>query len=117
MARILNGEQCSFVAYIEFAPGAQRLRGNHYHVEKTETLYIITGALNATYYDLDTEEKREETLHAGDLVTIRPRCVHVYVPLEYSQALELAANPYDAKDTITYDLSEMISQLGKGSNS
>jgi dTDP-4-dehydrorhamnose 3,5-epimerase-like enzyme len=111
MARIVNGETFSFAAYIEFLPGSRRPRGNHYHRQKVETLYIMTGVLQAVYLDLETNETQEEILHAGDLISVPPRCAHVYQPLEYSQALELAADPYDETDTVSYD---MISRV-KGS--
>src|SRR5216683_582971 len=103
MARIVNGELFSFAAYIEFALGANRSRGNHYHLQKTEILYIMTGTLRAVYYDLESHTTQEEILRAGDLVRIEPNCAHAYVPLEYSQALELAVDPYDEADTVAYE--------------
>jgi hypothetical protein len=107
-ARFANGDQFLFAAYIEFLPGVTRLRGNHYHSERTETLYIARGTLRAIYYDLDSGATQEEMLHAGHLVTIRPRCAHAYLPLEYSQAIELADTAYDASDTISYDLTNYL---------
>lgn len=104
MARVVNGENFSFAAYIEFQDNVKKLRGNHYHTNKVETLYIISGSLEAVYCDLDTREAQKVILKAGDLVTIQPRCAHVYLPLEYAQALELAGNPYDAGDTAFYDM-------------
>ena len=108
MVRVINGDSFSFAAYIEFQAAVSKLRGNHYHANKVETLYIMTGSLRAMYYDLDTLATEEKVLRAGDLVTIQPRCAHVYLPLEYSQALELAGDPYDAADTIFHDMTSMF---------
>jgi dTDP-4-dehydrorhamnose 3,5-epimerase-like enzyme len=102
LAQIVNGESFRFLAYIEFKHGAPSFRGNHYHECKTETLYIISGRIQARYFDLDTGESMDSILKGGDLVTIQPRCAHVYYPLEYSQAVEISANIYDPTDTVPY---------------
>jgi dTDP-4-dehydrorhamnose 3,5-epimerase-like enzyme len=101
---IAAGEAIRFVAYIDFVPHAPRLRGNHYHETKTETLYVIRGKLAARYQDLDTGEDWEAALEAGDLVTVAPRCAHVYQPTEYTQAIEVATGVYDPLDTIRHVL-------------
>ena len=106
LAQITNGESFSFLAYIEFILDAEKRRGNHYHETKTEILYIISGKLQAHYYDIDTGESMKVILQAGDLVAIEPRCAHAYVPLERSQAVELSATAYDPADTLAYKLSE-----------
>jgi hypothetical protein len=98
-----NGGYYRFAAYLEFLPDRHaRRRGNHYHAEKTETLYIVKGALIATYVDLDSGERTETHLQEGDLAIVYPRCAHAYTPLEYSQAVELASHSYDATDTVPY---------------
>lgn len=104
LAQIANGELFRFLAYIEFKPSVSTLRGNHYHQSKVEVLYIISGLLRARYRDIDTGESTELLLETGDLVTIAPRCAHAYLPLEYSQAIELSAEAYDPADTIRHDL-------------
>ncbi|HEX5597318.1 MAG TPA: hypothetical protein VFX61_15070 [Micromonosporaceae bacterium] len=104
LTQVINGPEFRFLAYIEFRPEAPMLRGNHYHRNKTEVLYVISGKVLAKYQDIDTGESVEMILESGDLVTISPRCAHAYLPLELSQAVELAANAYDPDDTIKYHL-------------
>ncbi len=104
LAQVANGEAFHFLAYVEFQENASALRGNHYHARKTETLYIIRGKLLAKYKDIETGEEFETTLETGDLVTISPGCAHGYLPLEYTQALELSPAVYDINDTIRHEL-------------
>lgn len=101
---IVNDAPVRFVAYVDFLPDVPHFRGNHYHATKVETLYIIRGRLRGRYRDLDTGEEYEATLGAGDLVTVAPRCAHVYIPSEYSQAVEVADGPYDPEDTFPHFL-------------
>lgn len=104
LAQIVNGGTYRFLAYLEFRPDAARPRGNHYHAHKTETLYVISGRLRAVFRDLDSGERTELTIEAGDAVTVEPRCAHVYFALEHSQAVELADTPYDPGDTHPCDV-------------
>ncbi|MFD0784910.1 cupin domain-containing protein [Micromonospora azadirachtae] len=104
LARVVNGGTYRYLAYLEFRPDTGRPRGNHYHERRTETLYVIGGRLRAVYQDLESGERTEAILEAGDLVTVRPRCAHVYYACELSQAVELADEPYDPADTYPYEL-------------
>jgi quercetin dioxygenase-like cupin family protein len=96
-----NGESFSFAAYLEFVKDGP-YRGNHYHLEKVENMYVVRGTLLAYYLDLDTGERAETTLRTGDYVTVLPRCVHTYRAVEYSQVFEVANNAYDPADYITH---------------
>jgi uncharacterized RmlC-like cupin family protein len=108
LAQITNGGSFQYLAYIEFNIDAPVLRGNHYHEIKEEFLYILTGKLRAVYKDIDTDDMEEITVSAGDLITIQPRCAHVYFPIEYSQAIEFSASLYDPQDTLKYVLADML---------
>ena len=99
IAQIMSGLLIKYIAYIEFNNDPELRRGNHYHKDKEEFLYIIKGKLKAIYKDLDTETIKELILETGDLIYIKPRCAHVYVPLEYTQAIEFSPFEYDPKDT------------------
>ncbi|MER7444891.1 cupin domain-containing protein [Micromonospora avicenniae] len=103
-ARVVNGGTYRYLAYLEFRPEAGKPRGNHYHERRTETLYVISGRLRAVYQDLESGERAETILEAGDLVIVHPRCAHVYHAYELSQAVELADEPYDPADTYPYEL-------------
>jgi mannose-6-phosphate isomerase-like protein (cupin superfamily) len=107
LAQVVNGEAYRFLAYLEFHPDPTAPRGNHFHAEKVEHLYIVDGLVTASYLDLDSGESGEVELRAGDLVVVQPRCAHVYVAHEHSHALEFAPGPYDPDDTIRYVLSTL----------
>ncbi len=104
LAQILNGEEFRFLVFLEFLPDSPRLRGNHYHSQRTETMYVLTGRLLARFRDLDTGETRDFELTRGDLVRIPPRWAHAYRPLEPSSTVEMSSNVYDPGDTTPYDL-------------
>lgn len=106
LAQVLNGDIYRFLAYLEFRPDASKPRGNHYHAIKTESLYLISGRVRAVYQDVESGERTEAVLEAGDLVTVHPNCAHVYYALEFSQAVEVANEMYDPADTYPYEVGE-----------
>ncbi|MCU1470921.1 MAG: Cupin domain protein [Glaciihabitans sp.] len=103
LVRFANADTYRFAAYWDCHPGGP-CRGNHYHCDKTEVMYLISGELRAAYYDLDTRERLDLVLVAGDLVTVRPRLVHSYVALRPSQVVEVATHEYSPGDTYKHVL-------------
>jgi hypothetical protein len=103
LVRFANGDTYRFAAYWDSHPGGP-CRGNHYHCEKVEVMYLISGRLHAAYLDLDTEERFDLVLIAGDLVTVRPRLVHSYVALQSAQVVEVATTSYSPSDTYRHVL-------------
>jgi uncharacterized RmlC-like cupin family protein len=103
MAQIINGDAMRLVTYIEFQPDGKP-RGNHFHRQKMEVIYIIKGHLKVFFEDLDTGELQTIEMRTGDMVYVQPNCAHVYVAKEYTQALELNEVPYDSADTIPYEV-------------
>jgi quercetin dioxygenase-like cupin family protein len=101
LVRLANGENIRFAAYLEFLKDGP-YRGNHYHLEKIENMYVVRGELQAFYLDLDTGEQVETVLRTGDWVTVLPRCVHTYRANQYSQVVEVASHAYDPADYITH---------------
>jgi dTDP-4-dehydrorhamnose 3,5-epimerase-like enzyme len=100
LAQVVNGQQLfTFLAYIEFQSDNDSPRGNHYHSNKEEFLYIIKGKLKAVYKNLETEEMVELLVGEGDLIHIKPGCAHVYYALEYTQAIEFSPHTFDPTDT------------------
>ena len=97
-APILNGGPWRFVAYLEFVPGTGAWRGNHWHERKREWFYVATGRLRGLFEDVDSGERTELELVAGDLLEIAPRCAHAFTALEYAQAIECSPLEYDAAD-------------------
>lgn len=103
LVRFANGDSYRFAAYWDCYPGGP-CRGNHYHCDKTEVMYVISGELQAAYYDLDTDERLDLVLMGGDIVTVRPRLVHSYLALRPTQVVEVATHPYAQSDTYRYVL-------------
>lgn len=101
-ARVLDGEVFRSLAHVEFLPG--RTRGNHYHLAKRELLYITDGRLLAYYVDIDTGRSLELTLGAGHVVRTGPRLAHAYQALEVAHAIEISVQPFDASDTVPYEV-------------
>lgn len=101
-ARVLDGEAFRYLAFVEFLPG--RTRGNHYHHAKQELLYITDGRLLAYYVDIDTGRSLELTLGAGHVIRTGPRLAHAYHALEVAHAIEISVQPFDASDTVPYEV-------------
>ena len=100
--QVANGEPVRFVAHLEFRAAAGAARGNHYHLARTETLTVLRGRLRARVHDLDTGERAEWTLEAGDQVTMFPRCAHAYLALEDAAAIEVSSHAFDPDDTVAF---------------
>lgn len=101
-AQIANGEEARFVAYLEFLAGPGLARGGHYHERKGEALYVIRGRIRARFADADSGATEELTLGPGDLVRTAPRLAHRYEALEYAQAIEFSATPFDPDDVVAW---------------
>lgn len=97
-APVFNGGPWRFIAYLEFLPGTNAWRGNHWHERKRESFYVIRGRLEGVWEDLDSGERGGFTLEAGDLLVIEPRCAHAFRALEYAQVIECSPLEYDAGD-------------------
>ncbi len=97
-APVFNGGPWRFIAYLEFLPGTGTWRGNHFHEKKRESFYIIKGRLRGVFEDVDTGERAEAELEAGDVIVIEPRCAHAFTALEYAQAIECSPYEFDASD-------------------
>jgi len=103
LVRFANGGSYGFAAYWDCTVGGP-CRGNHYHLDKTEVMYVISGRLQAAYYDLDTDRRLDLELVAGDLVRVLPRLVHSYRALDDAQVVEVATHAYDPDDTYRHVL-------------
>jgi quercetin dioxygenase-like cupin family protein len=88
-------------AVLEFLPGAG-IRGNHYHLRKSESMYVIHGKMKLFYWIPNEPEIKEIIVERGDLITIKPRLAHAYVALEPTLAFEVGSLPFDPTDTV-YD--------------
>jgi quercetin dioxygenase-like cupin family protein len=89
------------VALLEFLPSAG-VRGNHYHLNKSETLYVIFGKMKLYYWIPNESEIKETIVEGGDLITIKPNLAHAYIAIEPTLAFEVGSLPYNPADTV-YD--------------
>ncbi len=75
-------------------------RGGHYHREKTEYLYLITGEVSLSTRDRETGEQSEFSLKGGDLVVITPNIEHSYLCTVDGIAVEFTSFAPNPADTI-----------------
>ncbi len=91
----------AFIALLRFSAGQPR--GNHYHLKKTEHMIVLRGDLLCIFEDprKSQEHRVERVLRTGEMVVIRPGCVHTYVAQgDDVIALEYAPQPFEQDDTI-----------------
>ncbi|MFH0821956.1 MAG: hypothetical protein V2B18_04345 [Pseudomonadota bacterium] len=89
--------------YFDIHPGVGRFRGSHYHVEKTEYFYVISGSCRIRHVDLETMENGFVIAVQGDMVTVAPHCAHILEAVEHCRVMEYSSTVVDyGKDTIPY---------------
>jgi mannose-6-phosphate isomerase-like protein (cupin superfamily) len=113
MAQILNraGESFRHLVYwdLDSAKSAQA-RGNHYHLNKTERYYVISGRLEMLLEDVASSRGEKITVAAGNFITVQPHVAHAFISVAYSQVLEFSPAPYDPADTKAHDLVVKLKQ-------
>ncbi len=102
LVQIVNSECFRHLVYLELKKG-NFFRGKHYHLNRKEVFYVISGKVKALFEDIETKERMEKILKTGDKVTILPKCAHAFFPLEYSQILHFSNEKYEPSDTYPYD--------------
>ncbi len=103
LAQLLNGpEPIRYLATLELLAGT--VRGNHYHLAKRETVYVLSGALRLTALDLDSGERVVLDLAAGHAVFIAPRVAHALRVTAPGWGIEFAPDPLDPADTLRHAL-------------
>jgi dTDP-4-dehydrorhamnose 3,5-epimerase-like enzyme len=107
MAQIVNRTDASFRQIVYWDIDSPRTgvdRGHHYHRQKADRMYVISGEVALLLEDLQTGEKATAHLQAGDRVFIAPGVAHAVRSLTRAQVLEYAPDPYDPADTYPYKL-------------
>jgi mannose-6-phosphate isomerase-like protein (cupin superfamily) len=66
--------QLNHVALIESLPGAER--GNHYHANSDQHMYIISGSLEYWYKSNDMANSKFEVCVTGDVITSGKNEIH-----------------------------------------
>jgi dTDP-4-dehydrorhamnose 3,5-epimerase-like enzyme len=98
LALIEDGRQFSHLGYFSLRKGDGLFRGGHYHVNKVEHFYVVSGRLRVRLVDLDSGHKCEATLQAGHRVTIHPHCAHRFEAEQDAQVIEYYAGVYEPED-------------------
>jgi quercetin dioxygenase-like cupin family protein len=83
---IISKETIEHITIIRSEKGA--IRGNHYHKETQQYLYIMSGCVQAVS-QMPEGEKIIRTLHTGDLVSHKPDERHAFLALEETTWLVL----------------------------
>lgn len=73
LAQIGGGQTFQYLVYWDIQPVAGAFRGQHYHLKKEESMYILRGSVQALFEDIDTRERQEHILGEGTKVIILPR--------------------------------------------
>jgi dTDP-4-dehydrorhamnose 3,5-epimerase-like enzyme len=90
--------------YFDVHAGPGFYRGGHYHKEKTENFYVISGACKIRFVDLETKEEGEVIAGPGDLVTVSPQCAHIVEAMQFCRVIEFSKEEMDyQRDTHTYE--------------
>ncbi len=103
LAQVFNGHPgIHYLACIELVPGTTR--GHHYHLNKQEFLYVISGELVLTVEDIHTRQRETLVCREGDLTVIETSVAHTLQVLRRGHAMEFSPVPFDAADVHRYAL-------------
>ncbi|MBI3051404.1 methyltransferase domain-containing protein [Candidatus Woesearchaeota archaeon] len=84
----------SHIAVIKSAKGS--IRGNHYHPEQEQYVYLITGSYESISKEMKTGRVEKVNVEAGDLVHTPPMIAHAMKFLEDSIMLNITTGNRDA---------------------
>jgi len=97
-----SDEAMHYMAYIELRTG--NVRGNHYHKEKIEFVYLIQGEATLAVEDVHLRERVSMPLRAGDLVRIETEVAHAFRTSTSGHAVEFSKTRFDPADIQRYSL-------------
>ncbi len=93
------GRDIRFVGVLEFLPEFS-IRGKHYHKNKTEMMFVLSGKMKGYYWLPENPVGLQEKIHAkGDFITIKPGLTHAFEALERTVAIELSPDTFNIEDT------------------
>jgi len=105
MAQIINRRDVSIRQIVYWDLDSARTgvdRGHHYHRQKTDRMYVISGEVELLLEDPQTGGQDMVILRAGERVQILPGVAHAVRSRIKSQVLEYSPDPYDPADTYPY---------------
>lgn len=71
----------------------QAVRGNHYHKEDTQVLYVLQGYAVVTTKQVETGAEKRYTIYAGDLEIMPPLWAHRYLHYGRCKMMQFATRP------------------------
>jgi len=78
------------VNYITTKAGV--LRGNHYHKNNEEAFFVISGEFELELVDINTQEKENHTIKAGDFFIIRRNLSHSFNFTKDTELISMYSN-------------------------
>ncbi len=98
LAQVYDAEEgLRYLAVIELRAGS--IRGNHYHHQKQELIYVIRGALRLTVKDLASGPHAAFAMARGDLAFIPTQVAHALEVLKSGEAVEFSPTRFDPSDS------------------
>lgn len=76
------------------------IRGNHYHTEKDEYLYLISGHVIYKFIDLDTKSQLIIEPGRNEIIHVYPNCAHAYLVEGNTSILEFSTKKVKNWDSI-----------------
>ena len=101
-----DGEEIRHITFFTLKPGPHYFRGGHYHKKKTEKFYVVSGRLQVSLVDVETEETEVLELESGQRVAIHPMCAHRFQSIVPSQVIEYYGTSFDLDDDIRFEAFE-----------
>lgn len=84
---VFRGLKWEEINYIESIKGS--VRGNHYHKETTEGIFVIDGKIKVTLVDLAKRSQRTFTAEKGATLIIHPNILHTFEMLNDSKWINM----------------------------
>lgn len=100
-AQISYREDIGHVAVFALKKGHSR--GSHFHKEKEEVFYIVSGTIRATFMDMDTKEREEYILEKGHKIRVQIGVAHIFYGINDVLVVEYSPQYYDKRDTYPVD--------------
>jgi quercetin dioxygenase-like cupin family protein len=96
LVEILNTGTWRAVLFGEMHPGA--VMGNHFHRKTEVYLFLVRGQARVTAVNVETGERSESTLSAGEGVRLPVNESHAVRFLEAALFVMLKSQPFDSND-------------------
>ena len=78
--------------------------GDHYHAKMQESFYVEHGRLLCKLEDINTKERREYMVEAGQSIRMPLYVAHLVLPGPRSEFLNIIERDFDPADLLSYRL-------------